>query len=349
MRPKKSFVRKALPIAYANIPENQTLETGALGPIPVPRTQQFWFHLFEGTNDDLINHCWNQIPNQALPDAKTLESAKILVQKFTESHKFANTSTANVHMKVYWISLRQDWDASGPDPVVELQTGLTNAVRMTNFQHSSQNNAGSNPGPLFITPFMSPRFCQKFKITKVKKYTIKPGAERWVSLKNNYGATVSYRQTSDFVALKRLWRGCIISVYGQVNFPSNAGEITADNPPVSINAGTSTGELGEVFKTTWHWKYIEPIGKTVTMLCHVYPTNTDSFGNIALQENNAVISSRTGNPIRVVSQGLAGNNAPDAGISAETAQGILANQNYPQNTELGQPTVGIAAGPLNQI
>lgn len=313
VHPRKRFVDKALTAAYAAVPEIIAVDTGVVQPVMCPQGQTFWFSLSEGTSADITTHLWNNID---VPDSTLVDSQRVLLMKFKETYRMSNTTNAMLNIRAYHIRLRRD---------VQTTTWGVTDVLFTGWQNAGiPVTAGSgDTSDLYLTPFLSPQFCQYFKITRVQKKKVMPGKETFFSVHNNYGKLINYRQSQDWFRQSGIWRGILFAIDGQLT-----ADYATHVPPITNYPGTTKTEMAVHYKDTWHYKYIAPYTHKVKFIPGTFLSTADL---------DHIVNPRLGEPEQYV--GLDDSKA--AGRPGDKEMGIIAHQNIQSATG---STVQLGAG-----
>lgn len=199
-----------------------------------------------------------------LVDSSSSKTQSVLLRSIEQEYMISNASSANVFVKLYEITARNDIKIDGTSPT--LAHNLWGAVGAFD-QGIYDINSGMDAMTLGVTPFQSKMFTQNFRVDKI--YHVELGAGRTHKHISRFSPNriVHESRSSRTNALEAVTRFVMILAYGS---PIN-------DTTTTTSVSTSLVNLNIVRKQVTKIQFIDPQGA-------VY-YNTQNLGTVASAEH----------------------------------------------------------------
>jgi hypothetical protein len=167
------------------------------------------------------------------------DSYKYLLKDVTGFTIYTNQSNGNVNLKLYDVICRKDLGSgSAVDPSSAWYNGITDNVTTGTVSSVSSTNLGA-------TPFMSPLFCQYFKVLKVTSIILAAGQSHHHYVKRTLNRMINDELLTYYVNLAYLTHYTVAAAFG---YPEND---TTTNTIVS----TCAVGIDTVSEFKFRWAY----------------------------------------------------------------------------------------------
>lgn len=179
--------------------------------------------------------------NAIAQNIEAVQTTKATIKTYQVAARLVNAGTAPLTIWEYRCRARNDMSTN-------IQTLLTGGF----------NDAGTGitakptSTTLGATPFQNPAWCSAFKITKVKRWNLRPAQAKWIKYSNKKDYQFTMERISPDGNLKTILRGKSISVFVMQGTFGHLGTNSA-----GFNYGIVTPLLGVEFYHKIHYSWLK--------------------------------------------------------------------------------------------
>lgn len=137
-----------------------------------------------------------------LQNIEAVQTTKCTIKNYAVSARIVNAGTAPITLWEYRCRARNDYQT---DLQPTLEGGFSDAG----------TGIGAKPTSVVLgaTPFQNPAWCSQFKITKVKRWNLRPAGVKYIKYKQKKNYQVTMERISPDANLKSILRGKSVSVF----------------------------------------------------------------------------------------------------------------------------------------